>query len=701
MIPAIPARPQRKKGDSGEDSPVPEVPQRPMRHSTTEEIADLVSNTTKELEEMEQLISHGHKGEESVVPQRRPKVVKAKEHENKQVVDTPEMPSIPQRPRRKQTSESLESVSVADGQGSKATEEMTATDSPMEDKDTNMVENTADVSKAKESTELNVPGGTEETFTTEDPLPATTGSHPEAIKETSDELNEVVAGTEKPIEHTISNDKEETTLMKTSEQRDEEMKETKSNRASEKLSDNTSENETVKTSDFVAKTAEKTAEMVSPQESRDEIEKSVAKTDEETDDKQIEEQKIESIEESIPESIEVPMKKSTEEPEKEPVEDSSEKLVKGQTEEPSEKSVSSSPDQSNDAPKTSTESANEIQRKSQEPTTETTSETSEKSTKDSTEPSEKVSQDRSDQNETADGEETKPHVPESRPKKRGPPPVPKKPSSRIAAFQEMLQKQQEAQFEKSQKKGEQNDGAMNSDARTKFANNLNGLFALPGMVPGGPPPPALAKVLKDPQDTANDKTSTSNDQDTGSGTNLKDVRHGRARGPRGRKLPTKVATTEKVKVSETGNTIEIFSAWKLSIKGQVVHDADDDIDCRDQDNYVETEEQNMEEQEEREMEKELMASESTVEEEETVEQEKTVEEEKPVKEELTVKEEQTKSAEPVLVNVPTGTSSDILDNEPTKTTLDVQEPSPEQKLDTEAREESGTLPTEAEPLDNE
>lgn len=163
----------------------------------------------------------------------------------------------------------------------------------------------------------------------------------------------------------------------------------------------------------------------------------------------------------------------------------------------------------------------------------------------------------------------------------------------------------------------------------------------------------------------------------------------------GANFQQKVATTEKVKVSETGNTIEIFSAWKLSIKGQVVHDADDDIDCRDQDNYVETEEQNMEEQEEREMEKELMASESTVEKEETVEEEKTVEEVKPVK------EEQTKSAEPVLVNVPTGTSSDILDNEPTKTTLDVQEPSPEQKLDTEAREESGTLPTDAEPLENE
>lgn len=36
-----------------------------------------------------------------------------------------------------------------------------------------------------------------------------------------------------------------------------------------------------------------------------------------------------------------------------------------------------------------------------------------------------------------------PKVPVERPRKRAPPPVPKKPSSRIAAFQEMLQKQQQ------------------------------------------------------------------------------------------------------------------------------------------------------------------------------------------------------------------------------------------------------------------
>ncbi|CAI7246561.1 CGH_1_collapsed_G0027690.mRNA.1.CDS.1 [Saccharomyces cerevisiae] len=41
-------------------------------------------------------------------------------------------------------------------------------------------------------------------------------------------------------------------------------------------------------------------------------------------------------------------------------------------------------------------------------------------------------------------EESKiPKIPSERPKRRAPPPVPKKPSSRIAAFQEMLQKQQQ------------------------------------------------------------------------------------------------------------------------------------------------------------------------------------------------------------------------------------------------------------------
>lgn len=151
------------------------------------------------------------------------------------------------------------------------------------------------------------------------------------------------------------------------------------------------------------------------------------------------------------------------------------------------------------------------------------------------------------------------------------PPVPKKPSSRIFAFQEMLRKQQmgEMQSSRNQVSERADNQSVSSpetlqqpsvpqrphrpvnEERSKFANNLNGLFALPGMSPmGGGPPLSFAKKLSPSAEENKDMKPTPN------------VRQPRARGPRGRKLPSNVAAVEKVSSESKTNEIEIFKTWK-------------------------------------------------------------------------------------------------------------------------------------------
>lgn len=156
--------------------------------------------------------------------------------------------------------------------------------------------------------------------------------------------------------------------------------------------------------------------------------------------------------------------------------------------------------------------------------------------------------------------------------KRTAPPIPKKPSSKIAAFQEMLQKQQLEQIHgnfKSTAPVTSKDSAASvtdpltpdvpnrrpSDKKSKFAQNLNGIFALPGMVASGELPASLSKRLG--QAPSNDEKSNSKDDLLG------DIRHSRVKGPRGRKLPSKVSNVRKISSQTGSNEIEVFNTWSI------------------------------------------------------------------------------------------------------------------------------------------
>lgn len=152
-------------------------------------------------------------------------------------------------------------------------------------------------------------------------------------------------------------------------------------------------------------------------------------------------------------------------------------------------------------------------------------------------------------------------------KKRAPPPVPKKPSSRIAAFQEMLQKNQLEQLQGSRQQqsygapktlGSHNVGRSSPDKKAAFCENLNSLFATPGA-------PAPAGASKTPTDKASSTSLEKEEKEK----SLPDVRQRRAKGPRGRKLPSKVATIEKVRNESTGNDIEVFHLWKTKPRTRI------------------------------------------------------------------------------------------------------------------------------------
>ncbi|CAI4065622.1 hypothetical protein SUVZ_09G1600 [Saccharomyces uvarum] len=162
-----------------------------------------------------------------------------------------------------------------------------------------------------------------------------------------------------------------------------------------------------------------------------------------------------------------------------------------------------------------------------------------------------------------------PKVPVERPRKRAPPPVPKKPSSRIAAFQEMLQKQQQQDLRNNEPspsitgsldtaKQDPKPSTAGNTVKTNFTNKLNGLFALPGMVNPGQLPASLGKKLSSP---STESTGEQHEQPQARSTPLNGTR--RARGPRGRKLPSKVAAVEKVEEDGNTNGIEIFNTWHV------------------------------------------------------------------------------------------------------------------------------------------
>lgn len=183
-----------------------------------------------------------------------------------------------------------------------------------------------------------------------------------------------------------------------------------------------------------------------------------------------------------------------------------------------------------------------------------------------------------------------PSVP-SRPTRKGPPPVPKKPSSKIAAFHQMLQRQQMKNLgleneeettktvdpsndtpEPATITTDTNDEPTPSQPRTlptrpsqMMGNGMNGMFALPGMVPGGMLPPGLSKKLGI---SAGESTNTTSEN--GSKSSLSDVRQKRARGPRGRKLPSKINNIKKVVDTTENNEIEMFNTWTITMTPQPI-----------------------------------------------------------------------------------------------------------------------------------
>jgi hypothetical protein len=173
-----------------------------------------------------------------------------------------------------------------------------------------------------------------------------------------------------------------------------------------------------------------------------------------------------------------------------------------------------------------------------------------------------------------------------------PPPVPKKPSSKIAAFQEMLQKQQQADMglfvkhkptiprtrptpkhtiERSSTPDSTDDGegkAPTPDvdrSQSQFAQSLNGMIGvgLPGMAFGGNPFAAMKQARESGAsdgegDLADDKNEKSK---------VQDIRRSRARGPRGRKLPGEVNKSVEINDGTLGNKFSIVSCelWELDM----------------------------------------------------------------------------------------------------------------------------------------
>lgn len=165
--------------------------------------------------------------------------------------------------------------------------------------------------------------------------------------------------------------------------------------------------------------------------------------------------------------------------------------------------------------------------------------------------------------------------PATQKKKQGKsPPVPKKPSSKIAAFQQMFQNQQlQPEHTPSPKEPAAPKTGGFSGNRAQFAQNLNGMIALPGMAQLTP---ALAKRLG--VSTSSDDAETGAEVET---KNTKDeaelpkvpARSKKTRGPH-KRLPKTVASIEKVETKSTSN-ISVVKAWTISFKPDLPERADD------------------------------------------------------------------------------------------------------------------------------
>lgn len=155
-----------------------------------------------------------------------------------------------------------------------------------------------------------------------------------------------------------------------------------------------------------------------------------------------------------------------------------------------------------------------------------------------------------------------PSIPE-RPKKKPLPPVPKKPSSKIAAFQEMLQKRQLQDSTSLSSKQSSKNGSLLTGNRANIASNLNGLFALPGMTAGGIPP-HLSNTTPSEENSAAFPGNSVENHASDVAASKKPVQSRRSKGPRGRKLPSSFANVEKIKCESKDNSIEVYATWSIN-----------------------------------------------------------------------------------------------------------------------------------------
>lgn len=141
--------------------------------------------------------------------------------------------------------------------------------------------------------------------------------------------------------------------------------------------------------------------------------------------------------------------------------------------------------------------------------------------------------------------------------KAPPPPVPKKPSSKIAAFQEMLKRNQEQERQQQSQSFQRSERSDSNDStdRSKFKQNLNGLFALPGMARPGAPMPGMFK--QEESESKNDEEETEDEPKEVK----QDVRRSRAKGPRGKRT----AKVEKIEIPDH-RVIKVIDIWSSGLE---------------------------------------------------------------------------------------------------------------------------------------
>ncbi|KAM9892065.1 hypothetical protein OXX79_010280 [Metschnikowia pulcherrima] len=168
-------------------------------------------------------------------------------------------------------------------------------------------------------------------------------------------------------------------------------------------------------------------------------------------------------------------------------------------------------------------------------------------------PSRPVKQDRATTTLDSDKEHAKPETSDSTTAKKGPPPKPKKLSSKIAAFQQMFN---QAPLEHTMPKPAPVERNKLSSNQTDFASNLQNMMGrglpLPGMAN-----PDMVKKLSPSEHSEKDEAN----ENTESAANSSIPR--RARGPRGKRLPRSIQEA-KIEV-EPRFSVSVSEVWSVSL----------------------------------------------------------------------------------------------------------------------------------------